>query len=83
MAKIGITLKTEALALKKISELRKELMSDERVIVSPPQPAFHERTNRGYTWQILMRARSRKVLVDICKKLGPNFKITLDPPSLL
>ena len=83
IAQVEITLKTEALVLKKIRELAKQLPKDKRLTVSPPQPAFHERTNKGYTWKIILRARSRKALLEVCQKLGPNFKITLDPPDLL
>ena len=83
IAKLEITLKTEGLVLKKIREAAKLLAKDKRLIVSTPMPAFHERTNKGYTWQIIVRSRSRKVLTEMCNKLDPNFKITLDPPGLL
>ena len=83
VAKLEITMKTEAVVLKKVRELVSRLTSDKRLIVSPPQPAFHERTVKGYTWQIIVRARSRKALLEACKGLDKNFKITLDPPGLL
>ena len=56
---------------------------DSRLIVSPPQPAFHERTSRGYTWQIILRAKSRKALLEVCSDLDKNFRVSLDPPGLL
>ena len=83
MAKIEITLKTESLVIKKIRELKNQLSKNNGLIVSPPMPAFHERMNRGYTWQIVVRAKSRKVLIEACKDLDPNFKVTLDPVGLL
>ena len=83
VAKLEITMKTEAVVLRKVRELVKKLSADTRLIVSPPQPAFHERTNRGYTWQIIVRARTRKVLLEALSGLDPNFKVTLDPPGLL
>ena len=83
VAKLEITMKTEAVVLRKVRELIKKLSADTRLIVSPPQPAFHERTNRGYTWQIIVRARTRKVLLEALSGLDPNFKVTLDPPGLL
>ena len=83
VAKLEITMKTEAIVVRKIRDLFKKLSSDSKLIVSPPQPAFHERTVRGYTWQIIIRSRSRKALLEACLNLGPNFKITLDPPGLL
>ena len=81
--KLEITMKTEAIVLRKVRELVKRLSSDERLTVSPPQPGFHERTAKGYTWQIVVRSRSRKALLESCNGLDQNFKITLDPPGLL
>ena len=81
--RLDITLKTEAIVLRKIRDLSAELSSDKRLIVSPPMPAFHERTNRGFTWQLVIRSSSRMALVEVTKKLDKNFRVTLDPPSLL
>ncbi|MBR2709412.1 primosomal protein N' [Candidatus Saccharibacteria bacterium] len=81
--KLEIALKTEALAIKKIQGLAAQLKRDKRFIVSPPQPSFHERTSKGYSWQIVVRSRSRKALIEVCDGLDKNFKITLDPPGLL
>ena len=81
--KLEMTMKTEATAVRKVRELYRKLSCDDKLMVSPPEPAFHERTARGYTWQIVVRARSRKVLKDICVRLDPKFHITIDPPGLL
>jgi primosomal protein N' (replication factor Y) len=83
VAKFSISLKTEALALKKMRELVARLSQDNRLSISPPMPAFHERTNAGFTWEIIVRASSRMVLVKICDGLDKNFRIFLDPPGLL
>lgn len=81
--RLEVTLKTEALVLKKIRGLTRQLASDKKLKISPPCPAFHERTNKGYTWQIVIRSKSRKALTEICESLDKSFKIVLDPPSLL
>ena len=83
VAKLTITMKTEAIVLRKVRELTSKLSRDSRLMVSPPQPAFHERTSRGYTWQIILRAKSRKALLEVCSGLDKNFRISLDPPGLL
>ena len=83
VARLEITLKTEAIVLRKVRETVKRLSKDERLIVSPPCPAFHERTAKGYTWQIVVRARSRNAILEACSGLDKNFRITLDPPGLL
>ena len=81
--KLEITMKTEAVVLKKVRELVARLSDDKRLTVSPPQPAFHERNLQGYTWEIIVRAKSRKALLEVCAGLDPNFKVTLDPVGLL
>ena len=83
VAKVDITLKTEALAMKKIRGLIGELASDKRFLVSPPMPAFHERTARGFTWEITVRATSRKALTERLAGIDAGFRVILDPPSLL
>ncbi len=81
--KLEITMKTEAVVVRKVRELVRKLSSDPELKVSPPQPAFHERTARGFTWQLVVRTRSRAKLTQICDGLDKNFKVSLDPPSLL
>ena len=81
--KLEITMKTESIVLRKIREVAGRLALDERLTVSPPCPAFHERTIKGFTWQIIVRSRSRRALLEACTNLDQNFKITLDPPGLL
>lgn len=83
VAKVDVTLKTEGAAVRKIREVAREMAEDGKVLVSPPCPAFHERTSRGYTWEITARATSRKALIEKLAKLDKNFRVTLDPPSLL
>ncbi len=83
VVRLSITLKTEALVLKKIRELTTRLACDARLLASPPMPAFHERTSGGYTWEIVVRASSRVALMEACKGLDKNFRVFLDPPGLL
>ena len=81
--KLEITMKTESIVLRKIQDLAKRLSKNDKLMVSPPCPAFHERTAAGYTWQIIVRSRSRKALILVCEGLDQNFRISLDPPGLL
>ncbi len=81
--RLDITLKTESLVLRKVREAVARLVRDKRLVVSPPMPAFHERTSRGYTWQIVVRSTSRKALLEACQGLDKNFRVSLDPPGLL
>ncbi len=83
VVRFSISLKTEALALRKVREAVLKLAQDPRLTVSPPMPAFHERTSGGYTWEIVVRASSRVALMEACKGLDKNFRVFLDPPGLL
>lgn len=83
LMRCDITMKTEATVVRKIREAVRTLQQDPRLIVSPPAPAFHEHTNRGYTWQITVRASARKALIEAAERLDRNFRVSLDPPGLL
>ena len=85
LAKITITYKTETTSIKYARELHRLLSEIPSLYVSSPTPAFHERTARGYTWQIIIRARSRKTLLHAASSLpkGPKISISFDPPSTL
>lgn len=82
LAKLKITYKTEKTTLKKIQQVYQTLSTDPKLSLSPPAPAFHERTNRGYTWQIIIKSTSRQHLLDALQPFS-NFHIEIDPPSLL
>ena len=81
--KLDITMKTEATVVRKVREAARQLAKNPALSVSPPMPAFHERNSRGYTWEIIVRATARGALVKACEGLDKNFRVTLDPPSLL
>lgn len=85
LARLSVSYKTEAAALKHIRLLAAALRHTEDILISPPTPAFHEHTAAGYNWQILLRARSRAALLSALKSLPETekFHLTLDPPSLL
>ena len=69
--------------LKKVRAAVRALSRDPRLTVSPPMPAFHEHTNKGYTWEIVVRSTSRAALIEVSKVYKKEFRVTLDPPSLL
>jgi hypothetical protein len=48
-------------------------------------PAFHEHTASGYTWQIIVKAKSRKDLLAIFDAIekNPYLHYCFDPISLL
>ncbi len=83
VAQVSITLKTERLVVAKVRRLAAKLAALHDFAVSPPMPAFHERTSRGYTWQVVVRSRSRAKLVKALTGLDKSFKVVFDPPTLL
>ena len=84
--KIAITYKTEATTLKHIKNLHQSIRQTyPKLELSQPTPAFHERTNRGYTWQLIIKAKSRPQLIQLIKNLPKSSALhfSIDPPSLL
>ncbi len=85
LARLSITYKTEKTTLAKIRQAYTELAKNPALSVSPPAPAFHERTSRGFTWQIILKSTSREQLRTalIPFTATSQWSIVLDPPSLL
>ena len=79
----GFLLANGALGDSDTVDIRQKLIENDKLIVSPPEPAFHEHTSRGYTWQIIVRSKLRKALMDICDGLDQNYHVSIDPPGLL
>ena len=93
LLKLSVTYKTETATVKNIRALYKKVIQtakqlqipENRIVVSPPMPAFHERTSTGYTWQLVIKAKSRQNLLDIFDHLPKNnyLHYDFDPISLL
>ncbi len=91
LLKLSMTYKTEKSAVRNIQILNKIIVQYihrrhlQQISVTPPMPAFHERTNTGYTWQIVVKAKSRSDLLDIFDSLEktPYLHFDFDPISLL
>ena len=90
LAKLSVTYKTEAIAVRNINAIYRSLAQRASALgieVTKPTPAFHERIASGFVWQIFLRSTSRAKLIAALKTLDPalsrGLHITLDPPSLL
>lgn len=85
LARLSVTYKTERTTLAKIRQAYTALSQNRTLDISPPMPAFHERTGRGFTWQIVIKSSSREQLRQaLVPYAGTNgFTLVLDPPSLL
>lgn len=71
---------TEQAAHKFAQELLQQRLPIE---LSGPSPAFIEKINDVYYWQIIIKAKQRKVLLDIISQLPANWTYDIDPTNLL
>ena len=91
LLKLSLTYKTERAVIKNTQKLNQTILqfiqktSLSNVSVTPPVPAFHERTNSGYTWNIIIKAKKRQDLLNIFDALDktPQLHYDFDPISLL
>lgn len=85
LARLSVTYKTEKTTLAKIQQAYKTLQKIPKLTLSPPLPAFHERTARGFTWQLIIKSTSRQALVTALAPFSglAGVSLVLDPPSLL
>ncbi|HET7641763.1 MAG TPA: primosomal protein N' [Ktedonobacteraceae bacterium] len=54
-----------------------------RIIVEGPAPSFHERIQNKYQWQLIIKAKDRRELVDIVRHMPANWSFDIDPLNLL
>ena len=86
LLKLTCSYKTEATAIKNAKQLASELKdkAHEEVQILGPTPAFYERQNSNYRWQIIVKSPKREHLVKILKIIPANhWHSELDPTSLL
>ena len=91
LLKLSLTYKTEKSTVQNIRKLNTKIVQSARqngiqqLVITPPMPAFHERTNTGYSWQIILKAKSRKDLLTLFDSLdkSPYLHYDFDPISLL
>jgi len=86
LLKLTLTYKTEKSCIENIKKLHQEIAKiSSATKLSAPTPAFHERTPRGFTWQLIAKSKTRAELLKILHQLKPNpyLQTSLDPPTLL
>ncbi len=93
LLKLSLIYKTETAAVRNARALYKNIIqsaaklniSPKQLSITPAMPAFHERSATGYTWQIIIKAKSRNTLLQIFDTLpqNPHLHYDLDPNTLL
>lgn len=87
LLKIVCIYKTESATInniKKMNQLIKSQIS-RNVKIFGPAPAFYERINNKYHWQIIIKSSDRKELIAITKliPISPHWQYDIDATSLL
>jgi primosomal protein N' (replication factor Y) len=65
----------------KVAELLRQAVSHLEVI--GPTPAFSEKANGKYTWQLIVKAKGRHQLLEAIKHIPANCSYDIDPLHLL
>lgn len=82
--KVSIERAVQSNARKAADTLAEELLSAGLIIeLSGPSPAFVEKSNNKYQWQIIIKAKQREQLVKAIKMLPKNCSYDIDPTNLL
>lgn len=84
LLKLTCSYKTESGAIAASRKLLKELQTSSTALeILGPTPAFYERLGGNYRWQLVLKAKNRRVLADIARKVPQGWQADLDPISLL
>ncbi len=67
-------------ATKFIQELKNRVL---KIKILGPSPAFYEKSSKGYTWQIVVKSKDRKILIELVKSLPSGWTYDIDPSNLL
>lgn len=70
----------QAAAEKVADELRAKQLE---VVIEGPAPAFHEKIQNKYVWQLVIKAKQRSELLKIIKLLPRDWSYDIDPINLL
>ncbi len=84
LLKLSCTRKSQ-LSAKSAGEKLVEIINNMglKVRVQGPSPGFWEKSAKGYTWQVVVKAKNRSDLITIVKALPSGWIYDLDPSNLL
>ena len=75
---------TEASARKASQQLATKIADQNLPLeIIGPSPAFTEKTNDKYRWQLIIKATQRSALIKVIGQLPPNWSYDIDPANLL
>ncbi len=59
------------------------LKSGFKILVEGPAPAFYEKMNGKYEWQLIIKSKDRNQLLEVIKSLPAGISYDIDPVDLL
>ncbi len=61
------------------------ILKDEglRIVIDGPAPAFHEKVQNKYVWQLILKSKERGELLKVIKLLPSDWSYDIDPINLL
>lgn len=86
LLKLTCIYKSESGAIKAAKSLARQLqdVSSKKLDILRPTPAFYERIGNTYRWQIIVKSKKRKDLIDLLEKVpDTKWQAELDPINLL
>lgn len=84
LLKISGVRKKQAAIAEAITELRHNILKLRlKIAVIGPTPAFREKSQAGYRWQLVIKTKNRNELLKVISWLPANWTYDLDPTNLL
>lgn len=81
---ITCTRSSGASAEKACLSIKEKIINNHRnILIDGPAPRFMEKRDNKYSWHLVVKAKSRKVLSEIARTLPANCTANLDPSNLL
>jgi len=67
-----------------ITTIKKQIqLLNSKIIIEGPTPAYHEKINNYYYWQLIIKATKRQTLLTIINHLPTSCSFDIDPINLL
>jgi primosomal protein N' (replication factor Y) (superfamily II helicase) len=83
LLKLSCSLATQAASASKAQKLADQLKKQSGIAIVGPAPSFLERVGGGYRWQLIVKSKDRKKLLEVAKSAPSGWTIDLDPINLL
>lgn len=83
LALISITKNKQTTAQKAAEDVALTLALQKHISVLGPSPSYHETSQGGFTWQLLLKASTRSALIQVLQTLPSEWSIDIDPMNVL